>query len=52
MEQEIKSCDKVESVREMTYLGDRASAGGGYDAAATARTKCVWVKLRECGMLL
>ena len=28
-------------------LGDRVSAGGGCEAALTARTRCVWVKLRE-----
>ena len=38
MEQEVKLCDEVETVREFTYLGDRVSAGGEYDAAVTART--------------
>ena len=28
------------------------SAGGGYEAAVTARTRCGWVKFRECGELL
>ena len=45
MEQEEKLCDKMESVREFTYLGDRVSAGGGYETAATARTISVWVVL-------
>ena len=27
-------------------------AGGGCEAAVTARTRCGWVKLRECGELL
>ena len=49
MEQEEKLCDKVETVREFTYLGDLVSAGGGYKAAVTARTRCGWVKVRECG---
>ena len=29
MEQEEKLCDKMEKVREFTYLGDRVSAGVG-----------------------
>ena len=40
MEQEEKLWDKVETVREFTYLGDRLSAGGGCEAAVTARTRC------------
>ena len=52
MEQEEKSCDKVETVGEFTYLGARVSAGGGCEAAVTAKTLCGWVKLRECGELL
>ena len=44
-----KSCDKVETVREFTFLGDRVSVGGGYAAAVTARTRCDWANLRECG---
>ena len=52
MEQEEKLCDEVETVREFTYLGDRVSAGGGCEVAVTDRTRCRWVKLRECGELL
>ena len=52
MEQEEKLCDDVETVRELTYLGDRVSASGGCEAAVTARTRCGCVKLRECGELL
>ena len=52
MEQEVKLCDEVEAVREFTYLGDRVSAGGGCEAAVTARTRCGWVKFRECSELL
>ena len=37
---------------EFTYLGDRMSADGGCRAAVTARTRCGWDKLRECGELL
>ena len=40
MEQEEKLCDGVEAVREFTYIGDRVSAGGGCEAAVTARTWC------------
>ena len=28
------------------------SVGGGCEAAVAARTRCGWVKLRECGELL
>ena len=51
-EQEEKSCDEVETVREFTYRGDRVSAGGECEAAVTARTRCGWIKFRECGDLL
>ena len=47
-----KSCDGVEAVRGFTYLGDRVSAGGGCEAAVTARARCGWVEFRECGELL
>ena len=36
MEQEVKLCDEVETVSEFTYLGDRVSAGVGFEAAVTA----------------
>ena len=51
MEQEEKSCDEVVTVQEFTYPSDRVSAGGGSEADVTAKTKCGWVKLRECGGL-
>ena len=38
MEQEEKLCDEVDTVMELTYLGDRVSAGGGCEAALTAGT--------------
>ena len=31
-----KSCDEVETVRELTYLGDRVSVGGGCEADVSA----------------
>ena len=37
---------------EFTYIGDRVSAGGGCVAAVTVRTRCGWVKFRECSDLL
>ena len=52
VEQEEKLCDEVETVMEFTYLGDRMNAGGGCEAAVTARTRCGWVKYREHGELL
>ena len=45
-------CDKVETVMKFTYLGDGESAGGGCEAAVTARTRCRWANLRERGDLL
>ena len=52
MELEEKLCDDMETVQEFTYLGDTVSAGGGCEAAVTARTRCEWGTLRECGELL
>ena len=49
MEQEQKLCGNCQRI---TYLGDRVSDGGGCEAAVTARTRCMWVKFRECGVLL
>ena len=51
MEQEVKLCDEVETVREFTCLGGRVSAGVGYEAAVTARTRCGWAKFKECSEL-
>ena len=48
MEQEIKSCNEGETVRKFVYLDDRVSAGGGCEAAVTARTRCGWVKFKDC----
>ena len=42
----------METVRKFTYLGDRINAGGGCEAAVTVRTRCGWIKHRECGELL
>ena len=37
MEQdEKKLCDEVETVQELTYFGDRVSAGEGCEVAVTA----------------
>ena len=52
MEQEDNLCDEVETVSEFTYVGDRVSAGRGCAAAVTARTRCGFVKFRECGELI
>ena len=52
VEQEVKLCDEVETVREVTYHGDRVSAGGRCEAAVTVRTRCGWAKLMECDVLL
>ena len=52
VEQEEKLCDEVETVQELTYIVDRVSAGRGCEAFLTPRTRCGWVKFRECGELL
>ena len=39
MEQEVKLCDNEKIARHLTYLGNRASAGGGYEAAVTAKAR-------------
>ena len=52
VEQEETLSDEVETVMEFTFLGDRMSAGGGWEAAVIARITCWWVKLRECRELL
>ena len=52
VEHEEKSCDEVETVREVTYLDDRVCAGGECEAAVTARTRSWSVMFRESGELL
>ena len=52
VEQEVTLCDEVETVSKFTYLGDRVSACGGCETAVTDRTRCWWIKFRECGELL
>ena len=42
----------METVRQFAYLGHRVSVGEGCETAMTARTRCGWVELRECGELL
>ena len=39
VDQEEKLHDYVETVREITYLGERVSAGRGCEAAVTAWTR-------------
>ena len=41
----------METVRELTNLGDRVSAGGGFEVDVTVRIRCWSVKFRECGNL-
>ena len=52
MEQEEKLYDEVETLQELTYLGNRVSAGGGCETVVTVRTRCGWIKFREYGYLL
>ena len=39
MEERETLCNKVETVREFIYLGDRMSAGGGCEVAVIWRTR-------------
>ena len=52
VEQEEKLCNEVETVKEFTYPGDRVSSGRVCEASVTVRTKCGWVKSRQCDELL
>ena len=52
MGKDEKLCDEVETVRGVAYLCDRVRAGGGCEAAVTARTRCGFVGFRECSKLL
>ena len=52
VEQEEMLCDEVETMREFTYPGDRASECLGCETAVTARTRCGWVMFWKCGKLL
>ena len=47
MDQEEKFCHEKQRV-EFAYLVDRVSAGGGCEAAVTARTRSGWITT-ECG---
>ena len=40
------------TVNEFCYLGDRINAGGGCEAAVTARARTGWVRFRKYGELL
>ena len=44
--------EEVEMVRGFCYLGDRVNAGGGCEAAVTARARIGWVKFMKCRELL
>ena len=52
MEQEEKLCDEVVTVRVFTYLCDKVSTGGGYEATLTASTRCGWVKCMKCSEMV
>ena len=44
--------EEVKTVRGFCYLGDKVNAGGGCEAAVTARARIGWVKFRKCRELL
>ena len=45
---EISFFDQVDFIKGFCYFGDRLNAGGGSEAAVTARTRIGWIKFREC----
>ena len=47
VEHEDKLCDKVETVRELRYLGERMNTGGRSEDVVTARARYGWFKLRD-----
>ena len=52
LERKERLFNEIETIGEFAYLGNRMSAGGGCEAAVTARVRCWWVKLRKCGEIL
>ena len=42
----------LEAVEQEKKLHDEVETGGGCEVSATVRTRCGWVKARECGELL
>ena len=52
VEYKVKLCNEVDIVRELTYLGDRVSAGGWCEATVNGSTGCGLGKFIECGELL
>ena len=44
--------DEVKTARILMYLGDRVIADGECEVAMTARTTCVWAKVRQYGRSL
>ena len=43
--------NQQETVRELRHQGDCESAGWRCEDGVTARTRCGWVKIMECGEL-
>ena len=39
----------VDAIRKFTCLSDSVSPGGACEAAVIARSRCGWIKFRECG---
>ena len=51
VQQEVM-CDKVETAKEICYLGNKFNASGECEATVTSRTRLGWKKLRECKEIL
>ena len=52
VDQDKELYDKMENLREFTYLGVWMSVGCGCEAVVTARTRCRWIMFREYGELV
>ena len=49
MKEEELLYNEVKTVREFICVSGGVSAGGGYEAVVTVRTRCGWMTFRECG---
>ena len=50
--QKGKLHNDVESLTELSYLGDRINSEGECETAVTCRTRIGWVEFRDCHDLL
>ena len=48
VDQEKKLHVDVETVADLSYLGNKIYSGGGCEATVTSRTRLGWIKFRDC----